>query len=61
MVFIVAFGSIAARGATAADTFVDVAWRSWSVPDYPLAETQFRAAVAADASCKRAYVGLALL
>jgi len=51
----------AGRCAAGSDSLVESAWRAWEVPDYGLAEKQFRAAIAADPSNERACVGLALL
>ena len=58
---LLSFGSVAVRGGTATDSLVDAAWKAWQVPDYVLAEKNFRSAIAVESSNTRACVGLALL
>ena len=54
-------GSATGRATNPVDTLVDAAWRSWQIPDYALAEQQFRTAMTAYPSSERGYLGLALL
>jgi len=60
-ILILVAGSTTVYGDTLSDSLADAAWRSWQVPDYALAENQFRGAIAADPSSERGYLGLALL
>jgi len=43
------------------DSLADAGWKAWQLPDYALAENQFRGSIEADPANSRGYAGLALL
>ncbi|HTX20020.1 MAG TPA: DUF3857 domain-containing protein [Bacteroidota bacterium] len=50
-----------AKALSPGDTLVEAAWKAWQIPDYALAEKNFREAIASDPGDSRGYIGLALL